>query len=116
MTVTVAVAFFVKSAALVAVTYVVFIVVTAGAVYSPEVVMVPVVVDHVTAVLVLPVTAAVNCWVFPENTVAVVGEIATTIRVGLPASAGIEHKTNPTKAAMRFTVPPHAAGLMRGAN
>jgi hypothetical protein len=74
------------------------------------------VLDHVTPVLVLPVTAAVNCWVLPEYTVAVVGEIVTAIRVGLPASAGIEHKTNPTKAAMRITVPPHAAGLCAEAN
>jgi len=85
-------------------------------VYKPELVTVPAVVDHVTPVFVLPVTAVVNCWVPPEYTVAVVGEIVTVIRVGLPASAGIEHKINPTKAAMRFTVPPHAARLCAGFN
>ena len=44
---------------------------------SPEVEMVPPVAVHVTAVLEEPVTVAVNCWVRPACTVAVVGEIET---------------------------------------
>lgn len=37
--------------------------------------MVPELADHVTAVLALPVTVAVNCCVFPDCTVAEVGEM-----------------------------------------
>jgi hypothetical protein len=59
----------VESAALVAVTVTTFEVGTAGEVYSPVELTVPTVVlppampftDHVTAVLLVPLTAAVNC-------------------------------------------------------
>jgi len=61
VTVTVAGAFFVVSAALVAVT--VNVPADAGAVYNPPVVMVPPLAAHVTAVFELPVTVAVNCCV-----------------------------------------------------
>ncbi len=37
----------------------------------------PAEVDQVTAVLVELLTVAVNCWVAPEETAALVGEIAT---------------------------------------
>jgi hypothetical protein len=51
----------------------------AGAVYSPEALIVPVVelppatesTDHVTAVLVVPVTVAVNCLVEPTGMLTV---------------------------------------------
>lgn len=49
--------------------------------------IVPFVVDQVTAVFVVPLTVAVNCWVPPEDTVALVGETetetagASTVRV-----------------------------------
>ncbi len=63
VTVTVADADFVASAELVAVT--VYVPAVAGAVYRPEVDMEPPVADQVTAVLVVPVTVAENCWVAP---------------------------------------------------
>ena len=56
--------------------------VQAGAVSTPELEMVPAEVDQVTAVLVVPVTVAVNCWVPPAETVAPVGEIATDTVLG----------------------------------
>ena len=68
VTVTVAEAFFVVSAALVAVT--VNVPADAGAVYKPPAVMVPPVAVHATAVFVLPVTVAVNCCVPPTCTEA----------------------------------------------
>jgi hypothetical protein len=50
----------------------------AGAVYKPlEETVPPPVNDHVTAVLELPVTVAVNCCVPPPISVAVVGETDT---------------------------------------
>jgi hypothetical protein len=63
VTVTVADADFVVSAILVAFT--VYVPALLGAVYNPELVTVPPVALQVTAVFVLPVTAAVNCWVLP---------------------------------------------------
>lgn len=59
VTVTVAEAFFVLSAALVAVT--VAVPAVAGAVKSPDEEMVPLLADQVAAVLVAPLTVAVNC-------------------------------------------------------
>jgi hypothetical protein len=44
--------------------------------------MVPELADHVTAVFALPVTVAVNCCVFPDCTVAEVGEMETLIGAG----------------------------------
>ena len=66
--VTVAEAFFVVSAALVAVT--VNVPAVAGAVYNPLAVMVPPVAVHVTPAFELPVTVAVNCCVPPTCTEA----------------------------------------------
>ena len=59
--------------------------VVAGAVYKPVLEIVPVALlpplmlstDHVTAVLVVPLTVAVNCCVCCGATLADVGEIAT---------------------------------------
>ena len=68
----------VASAALVAVTVTVVLVLTAGAVKSPELESDPAVADQVTAVLVEPVTVAVNCWVPAETTEALVGDAETT--------------------------------------
>ena len=81
--VTVALALSVGSATEVAVT--VAFPAVAGAVYKPVLEIVPVVLlpplmpstDHVTAVLVVPLTVAVNCWVCCGTTLADVGEIAT---------------------------------------
>jgi hypothetical protein len=49
----------------------------AGAVYKPVALIVPAEQDHVTAVLVLPVMAAVNCWVAPWLRVTVAGLTTT---------------------------------------
>jgi len=75
---------------------------TAGAVYSPVVLIVPFVVSppvvpltcQVTAVLVEPVTVAVNCWVVAPATLAVVGEIVTA-----------------TPAVVVLLFPPHPAQI-----
>lgn len=61
VTVTVAEAVLLVSAWLVAVTVTVVMTVTVGAVKSPELDIEPAVAVHVTAVLVEPVTVAVNC-------------------------------------------------------
>src|ERR1041385_4413269 len=74
--VTCAEAFFVESAADVAVT-VKLLPAVDPAVYRPLLETVPPVAAHVTAVLELPVTAAANCRVWPGWSVAVVGEIVT---------------------------------------
>lgn len=79
-TTTVAVAYFVVSAALVARTVKVCLTVTdAGAVYSPAVEIEPTAEerDHVTEVLEVPVTLAVNCCLAPGPSVTVAGETAT---------------------------------------
>ena len=76
-TVTLALALAVASATLVAVTT--CLPVALGAVYKPEMLMVPSLAippprlstDHVTAVLVVPVTEAENCSVVPAGMVAV---------------------------------------------
>ena len=60
-----------------AVTVTVVLALTVGAVNSPELEIDPAVADQVTAVLVEPVTVAVNCWVPAEATEALVGEIET---------------------------------------
>src|SRR5882762_3683529 len=72
----------VASAALVAVTVTVVLVLTAGAVKSPELESDPAVADQVTAVLVEPVTVAVNCWVPAEATEALTGDIETETATG----------------------------------
>ena len=67
----------VGSATLVAVTENVVVLETVGAVKRPAVEIVPPLAVHLTAVLVLPVTASVNCLLPPELTVVVVGEMVT---------------------------------------
>jgi hypothetical protein len=84
VTVTVAEAEELGLAWLVAVTVTVVVEVTLGAVKRPEVEIEPAVADQVTAVLVEPVTVAVNCWLAPELAVTVVGEIETeTVPAGV---------------------------------
>jgi hypothetical protein len=49
----------------------------AGAVYNPPLLKVPTpvgLIDHVTALLLAPVTVAVYCWVWPPLSVTVPGE------------------------------------------
>ncbi|MGZ4832902.1 MAG: hypothetical protein ACXVZQ_08240 [Terriglobales bacterium] len=52
-------------------------IVTLGAVKKPVLVIVPLVAFQVTAVLELPVTVAVNCWVPPDGTEAPTGEMVS---------------------------------------
>ena len=75
LTATVADADLVLSAALVAVT--VKVPAVLGAEYKPAEEMVPPVADQATAVLLEPVTVAVNCWVPLVSMEAEVGEIVT---------------------------------------
>ncbi|HZP17350.1 MAG TPA: hypothetical protein VFB00_05260 [Terriglobales bacterium] len=77
LTFTAALAFFVVSAALVAVMVTLVLLVTLGAVNRPLLEMDPAVADQVTDVLVAPCTEAVNCCVAPELTVADDGETDT---------------------------------------
>jgi len=65
----------VVSATLVAVT--VYEPAVVGAVYKPDAEIFPPVADHVTAVLPVPVTDALNCWVLPTCTAAEPGVIVT---------------------------------------
>jgi hypothetical protein len=75
VTVTAAVLFFEVSARLVAVTSVVILDVTLGAVRTPADVIVPALVDHLTPVLLVLRTVAKNVCCPPELTLALVGEI-----------------------------------------
>jgi hypothetical protein len=81
-TVTVAEATAVDDAALLAVTVRLEVAVTLGAVSRPLLVIEPAVVDHVTLVLLEPLTVAVNCDVAPEATDAVAG-LTLTVTVGV---------------------------------
>ena len=74
---TLALELFVGSATLVAVTVKFVLLETLGAESKPALETVPAVVDHVTAVLLVPCTRAVNCWLLPEVKVAEFGETDT---------------------------------------
>jgi hypothetical protein len=78
--------------------------VTIGAVYKPLLVTVPTVAAQVTPVLDVPPTVTVNCFVVPEYSVALAGDMETVMRVGLTANASTEHRIKPTNKAMRFIV------------
>jgi len=69
-------AFLDGSATLVAVIVAVVFVLTAGATNSPLMEMVPDVAPQLTPTLLVPVTAEVNCMLFPEATVAAEGDTA----------------------------------------
>jgi hypothetical protein len=71
----------VVSAALVAVTVTLVLLVTAGAVNMPLLETLPDVADHVTAVLLVPCTAALNCWVPPDVRAVLPGETTTLTAV-----------------------------------
>jgi len=81
-TVTVAEATAVDDAAILAVTVRLEVAVTLGAVSKPLLVIEPAVVDHVTLVLLEPLTVAANCDVAPEATDAVAG-FTLTVTVGV---------------------------------
>jgi len=84
-TLTVALDFFVVSAALVAVTVTLELVVTLGAENMPLVETVPAVAVQVAAVLLVPCTLAVNCCVLPDATLVLVGEtVMLTLDEDLP--------------------------------
>jgi hypothetical protein len=78
--------------------------VTIGAAYKPLLVTVPTVADQVTPLLDVPLTVAVNCFVVPEFSVVLAGDMETVMRVGLTANASTEHKIKATNEAMRFIV------------
>lgn len=65
------------SATLFAVTVTNVLLVTLGAVSRPLAEIVPTLVDQFTAVLLVPCTVAVNCFVAPDETLTSVGETAT---------------------------------------
>ena len=73
----------VGSALLVAVTVAFVLELTVGAVYMPLLLMVPLDADHVTAVLDVLLTMAVNCTVCEDATVAVPGVTVTLTDVPL---------------------------------
>ena len=77
LTDTLADAFFVVAATLVAVTVTVVVVLTVGALNSPVEETEPALADHVTAVWLVLLTVAENCCDPPDATVALVGETAT---------------------------------------
>jgi hypothetical protein len=117
--VTTAVATWVVSAWDVAVTVTVLLVVTlVGAVYRPVELMVPITASppaspltaHFTAVLVEPVTIAVNCCVVPPATFAVVGEtvIETVVVVLflLPPQPAQSNATATSRGRNRFLKTP----------
>ena len=76
------------SAMLVAVT--VYVPALCGAVYRPLLLIVPALAFQLTVVLLVPVTEAVNCWVAPVHTPALLGETATdTLGVGVGPPAAL---------------------------
>src|SRR5713101_3541148 len=91
VTSTVAEAFLDRSATLVAVTVAVVATFTAGATNKPVLEMVPAVADQVTPTLLVSRTVAVNCWVLPEETVGLAGEMCTLMfgPAGAPATARV---------------------------
>jgi hypothetical protein len=94
---TLAEAFLVVSATLVAVTVTVVVLLTVGAVNKPPEETDPALADQVTPVWLVLLTVAVNCCVPPDCTEALVGEMATLIAPSEP----------PTKicAAFRAALP-----------
>jgi hypothetical protein len=84
LTTTLALDLFVGSTTLVAVTVTLVLLETLGAVNRPALETVPEFADHVTAVLLVPCTRAVNCWLLPEVKAAALGETDTaTVAAGL---------------------------------
>jgi len=115
VSVTMAMAFFVVSACETALTETVVVVGnTAGAVYSPVELIVPLIASppaapftcHVTVILVDPVTVAVNCCVVAPATLAVVGEMATetpvVVELFLPPHPDQISAVATTKVKSRF--------------
>jgi hypothetical protein len=74
-------------------------------VYNPEADTVPPVVDHVTAVLLEPVTVAVNCWVAPVRIEAEVGFTETTTGAVTVTVADADFEVSATLTAVTVYVP-----------
>jgi len=89
VTETVAVDALVGSAALVAVTTTLVVLETVGAVNRPVLETVPAVVDHFTAVLLVPCTVALNCCWPAELRLTVKGDTATLIPVPDTTGGGV---------------------------
>jgi hypothetical protein len=68
---------------------------------------------HVTAEFVVPVTVAVNCWVFPATTCAVLGEIDTATGERIVTVADADLVESATEVA--FTVACAGLGTVPGA-
>lgn len=81
-----------------------------GAVYRPEAETVPPVADQVTAVLLEPVTLAVNCWVAPGCIDAEVG--VTVIDSGAAVSGAPAAEVTPPQPLFAIT----AAKAMKSMN
>jgi hypothetical protein len=119
---TVAWPYFVVSAALVAVTVTLGPGADEGAAYNPVLEIVPTVefppavpfTLHVTAVLALPFTVAVNCWVCDSSTAAVAGDTVTETPLPTTVTAAwADLVVSATLVAVTVTLPP--AGAVAGA-
>lgn len=90
-TVTLALALFVESAELVAVTVTIVFVVTEGALNIPVPEIVPALEDHVTDVLLVPWTVATNCWPAPAVRLGDNGEteILTVVIAGVTLTTAL---------------------------
>ena len=88
-TVTFAEEYWLDCATLVAVTTTEVLVFVVGAENIPALEMLPPVVDQVTAVLLVPLTDAVNCCEPPDATTAVVGEMVTETESALTVKASL---------------------------
>jgi hypothetical protein len=100
------------SAELVAV--IVAVVFVAGAVYNPLEVILPSVALHVTAVLVVPVTDAVNCCIPPIGKLTLAGLIViTTPEEATVTSADADFMESAMLVAVTVTVPGFAGAVNR---
>ena len=85
LTTTLTLPFLLRSAELVAVTVTLVSAVTAGAVTTPAFETEPALTLQMTAVLLVPCTVALNCWLFPEAMRIAPGEIAILMSELAPA-------------------------------
>jgi hypothetical protein len=108
VTVTLAWADFVVSAALVAVTFMAPEGSVVGAVYKPVEEIVPALALHVTDVFTVPLTVAVNCWVCATGANALVGERVTETTGTTVTAAWADLVVSATLTAVTVTLPPEA--------
>jgi hypothetical protein len=94
-----------------------------GAVYRPPAVIVPQVDPthpvplnpQVTAVLLEPVTVAVNCWRAPTLSDGLLGETVTTMLFGATIVTGVEPVIDPFESEVAVTVTIFGLGAVAGA-